>query len=293
MRNKEQYLGKAGEGALFNPGGAGWGMEALWPLLERQVALYTGGESSSVPLETAAALMESVVLCLGAAGGGHPSLAAALRAGQRALWQKTEETRTLYLRLRAALRPSGSQILRGTVEEIGNFFIWYDIRFFAQSIPCMIDYPLLRPVSEEEKGVHFITEYLCRMDWENRFCRCFKEGEVRALLERERPDYQTLPLNICEVVFARALGGVLSDKDPVGGALPGVDPDALAARIVALDGEALAQALQRGTARLCNRLRLWGTGLRGYFGAYAATLAVRVQSAGENGVARLFAAGQL
>lgn len=290
-RELARSSGKTGENALRDTS-AGWTMEQLWPLLERQAALYTGGESSSLPLETAADLMESIALSLDASSGSFSTAEEALRAGQRALWQKTEAAKTFYLRLKAALFPVGSEIMRGTVEEIGSFFTGYDLRFFAQNIPCMIDYPLLVPVPDEEKGIHFIAEYLRRLEWENRLCRCFAGGEVRALLAAERPGYQTLPLNVCEVVFARVLGGVLSGGEAVGGSLPGVDVPALVVCLAALNEVALGQMLQKGTASLCNRLCLWGSGLRGYFMAYAATLAARVKSADEKGIARLFAAGR-
>lgn len=291
MKNRRPRYGEEAVQGFSAQGISGWPAEALWPLLEGQVALYTGGDSSSVPLEMAAELMESVLFCIGEGERDAGSAGTAFRSGQRSLWKKTEDTRAFYLRLKAATPSTGSRLMAGTLDAIGDFFTWYDLRFFAHDIPCMIDYPLLVPVPETEKGIHYIAEYLCRLGCENRFCAVFEIKEVRQMLERERPGYRELPLNVCEVVFARGLGGVLSGNDPAGGVLPTVVPSRLVAQLKGLESPDIEKHLQKGAARLCNRLHLWDSGLRSYLAEYAATLAPRLRGLDTAGIARLFAAG--
>lgn len=272
-------------------------LAGLWPLLERQALLYTGGDSSSLPLETAARLFESLLFCLEVAreaGCPGEDPATLLRAGQRALTREAEAGRALLRRV-AATAPSGSASLDATLAGIGHFFRWYDIRFFAHEIPADIDYPLCLPVEEGLRGIRYIGEYLGRLGWENRLLGCFAPDERNRLLDGCRPGWRETLHNLCAPVFASVLGSAL-----VGGALAEGDAlsltaapgrrEALEKLFAGRDPEAARELLARGAARACNGLRLWDPGLRGYFADYARTLAPLACAADGEGRANLFPA---
>ncbi|MDR2909305.1 MAG: DUF6179 domain-containing protein [Oscillospiraceae bacterium] len=190
--------------------------EELYPLFERIAGLYTMGDTTSLPVETVRELLKSLrfVLSTGASAGGDHTLEELYDMGGKELWRLAGAAREL-LELAKKTDPGyGSLALRDTLGAIGGFFGRYDLRFFAHDIPCMIDYPLCLPVSEELLGVSFIGEYLRRLIIENRFCASFDRGAAQKALSRFMPDYKELVVNLFEPVFRCALGLALLGKDP-------------------------------------------------------------------------------
>ena len=140
--------------------------EALWELVRRQARLFAP-ESASLPAETAAALSESVRLTLGADRDPSVLLRSGLeerfRQGQRRLAQKVEMSRQLWRAAWAARPEIESRSLQDTLDSLSGFARRYDLRFFAQEIPCDIDYQLSQPVPETLVGVDYVNEWLRRL----------------------------------------------------------------------------------------------------------------------------------
>ena len=134
----------------------------LWRLLARQAELYTMGESTSVPVETAEALLASIrfSLELYARESGLPPQAllagdaeALLRAAEETVRRQMARTRLLYERAcRCRFREENCS-LDDTLTGIAVFFRAYDPKYFAAELPGAIDYQLCRPVPEELRGV--------------------------------------------------------------------------------------------------------------------------------------------
>lgn len=191
--------------------------ESLWQLLCRQARLYAP-DSSSLPEETAAALAESILLTLGAASNPAILLSEHLpekfRQGQRRLRQKIEMTRHLW-QIAWATRPEvENRSLLDTLNSLKYFPARYDLRFFAQEIPCDMDYQLSQPVPELLRGVDYVNEWLRRLCLEqNLLCR-FEPALVRAVLEQSCPGYRGLLINLYEPIAVNALGLALLGDDP-------------------------------------------------------------------------------
>ena len=166
-------------------------------LLARQAALYTNLQSSSVPVETAAELMESMLFCVRTAweAGFRPDsdrpLADWLLAGQRILAQRHHAGLRLQKAALSACLPLDNAVYREVLAETRRFFTWYDIRFLAHQIPCMIDYPPCLPVDDGLRGVDYINEFLRRRLWEDEFCGHFPLPRLEAVLAR-RPELAVL-----------------------------------------------------------------------------------------------------
>ncbi len=282
----------------------------LWQVMERQIALYTNLDSSSVPEKTAVELLESVLFCVAAAykeaaarggvppacegqapaGGACPDvpLAAWLLAGQRVLYQRQQAGLALQKRARATSLPLQNPMYRDALAGTKQFFTWYDIRFMAHQIPCDIDYPPALPVSEALKGIDYISQYLRQRVWEDAFCSAFPLSRVLAVLARFSPYWQAMPYNLFEPVFASALGGALLGRQAPSLCRTGEERRALWAALQPLTKPQLAARLAKATATLCNQLHIWGSAQRAYYSACAATLPARILVADKEGFGHIF-----
>ena len=72
--------------------------------------------------------------------------------------------------------------LSDTLNSLKSFSKRWDFHFFAQEIPCDIDYPLSQPVSEALRGVDYVNEWLRQLCLEQAFLDCFDPVLIRAVL---------------------------------------------------------------------------------------------------------------
>ena len=233
--------------------------EALWGLVRRQARLFAP-ESASLPAETAAALSESVRLTLGADRDPSVLLRSGLeerfRQGQRRLAQKVEMSRQLW-RAAWATRPEiESRSLQDTLDSLSGFARRYDLRFFAQEIPCDIDYQLSQPVPETLVGVDYVNEWLRRLCLEQDILRRFEPGLARAVIAAGCPDYRRLLVNLYEPVAVNALGLALLGEEPRWLDVPPSLRRRLEARLSPLSEEDRTAALDAGALALCQALEL-------------------------------------
>ena len=175
----------------------------LYELLAEQAKKYTMGESSSIPVDTARELVNSLRYTLGFADVTARDLWAEVEKGRTAIRGKTDSARILWERACLTAPRTENVFYRETLKSIGGFFGRYDVLFFAHMIPCSIDYQLLIPVPESLQGVSYVEEYLRRLLTENHLMRAFDPLPV---LEKRCPLYRELCINLCEPVLAEALG---------------------------------------------------------------------------------------
>ena len=272
--------------ALKNTGGPAPGTEKLLRLLKRQAERYTGGDSTSIPVETARELLKSVCYCLGLGPDGDlpgGDLEAAFQAGLERIEKKLVWGRGLWEAVRDHMPPVESRSMEDTVSSIGTFWRRYDYRLFAHLIPCDIDYQLAIPVPEERKGVDYINAYLTRLAVENRFLLRFSARREAALLGRWCPDYKDLLVNLFEPVFAGALGLTLLGRDPEKLLLSAAELEDLKTLFRDLPRRRLEELLKRGSDRLTDRLELNGAESRDYLRACGRALAPRIIAARDAG----------
>ena len=187
----------------------------LFALLARQVRNYTQGESDSVPVETAQALLDSICFTLGLdlEDPGERGRELLTRDLAKELTSRRERLRgemvrgnILWVSLCRALPP---------VRSIGGFWRRYDFVYLAQEIPCDIDYQLALPVPERMQGVRYVKEYLRRLSIENHFLRRYTWADLVPVLERYHPWYQEEVCNLFLPVAVNALGKALLGAAPV------------------------------------------------------------------------------
>ena len=194
--------------------------EALYSLLSAQCKSFTGGQSSSLSVETVEALLSSICFSLSCFANKYGQNALvkippekALEGARDILKKRIQLCKTLYLTLlRLPFQPDNVSY-RDTVNGMENFFKKYDYYFFADQIPCDIDYQLCLPVSESLWGVEFLTEYIKRLICESRFCGAFQRYEITALLANFGSRNDELLINVFTPVLSNALGRALLGND--------------------------------------------------------------------------------
>ena len=273
-----------------------WGESALpgklLALLARQTRLYTSGESSSVPWETAQSLMASLLYTLRLDGAGdsprwqqlaEADLEEELLRGQARIRRKLQWGRRLWQRLMASGAAGESRALGETLLGIGEFWRRYDWRFAAHEVPCDIDYPLALPVSEELEGVDYLNEWLGRLETEVRFQACFPAAERAAAWERFHPERYDLPLNLYEPLAADALCLYAQGREVGSLSVGPEERRAFAVRAALLTEPETEEALRRWAEGLGEALGLPQGRDRRYLADYAQGLLPRIRAAVEKG----------
>lgn len=176
--------------------------EELLAFLAERTARYTMGDSTSVRVKTAARLLEGILYCVYLSRQPTDAQAPDTTVRGRFIAGVHEAER---LKRRAALRyaqakrwepPVVNLAYSETLAGISGFFRLYDPNFFAQDIPCAIDYPLCQPVSERLKGVEYLLDYLERWLVESSFLRTLDANLLRRLYTGYYGDYPDLLVNL-------------------------------------------------------------------------------------------------
>ncbi|WP_411167793.1 DUF6179 domain-containing protein [Clostridium sp. MB05] len=187
----------------------------MWNLLSKHTERYTMGNSTSVPIEVAEELLNSICFSIGLElqGLNNPKevlLCEDVSHLLKASWRKIDSMIEVGKRLLEEVKENSPYIenisYNDTLKEIGEFFKRYDYRFFAHKIDCSIDYQLSNPVSEKLQGIEYINEYLKFLIIENEFCKYFNKDKVIYILNSYCPDYKRLLINIFELILTNAVG---------------------------------------------------------------------------------------
>ena len=258
--------------------------DRLLRLLERRTAIYTMGDSSSVPSHVAVDILRSVCFVLGI-DPDDPTvpeellsvdLEAEFRCGLAEIERKVKLTGKLWQRACTSTPMLPNVSLHDTLASIGNFPRAYDFRSMAHEIPVSFDYQLCHPVSDELLGVDYINEYLRHLVIENDFLGRFELKTCKRLLSASCPDYEGLLINLYEPVAANAIGLALVGKDPHRLKVSDDDRAEIVRRLGALGHAARGRVLREAAAAACDSLRISDDAAREYLADYAAHLLPRI-----------------
>lgn len=211
-------------GPANEPSGALGFEDRFLRLLEKRTALYTMGDSTSVPAHVAVDLMLSVCFVLGIDPDDPQVPDELLSADLDEVFERrlshiaeqVERVRVLWRDACLGMPLIPNIALRDTLAEIGRFADRYDYRSMAHDIPCSIDYPLCHPVPEWLAGVEYVTAYLQRLLREIRFLGRFETDACLRVLAGTCPDYRGLVINLYEPVATNAIGLVMTGAEPWG-----------------------------------------------------------------------------
>jgi len=195
-------------------------------ILAKQTELYNKGNSSSVRIETAKDILDSIMFTIGTALKTYPvsdDAVAAVKSGNMGTFYR-QGSKQIDVMIKTA-KALHAFILRDVfetdnifysptiIDAINGFFKLYDPAFGAHKIHITADYPVYNPM-KKKAGIEFIINYLENICYENLFCLNFSPGAVRGLLCGYIDDYQGSVINIYEHVLSAVIGCVLSGANP-------------------------------------------------------------------------------
>ena len=189
-------------------------LEELVPIVGKLAEKYTAYESTSITYEKADQLMEAVLYCiheLEQDGGDFEvstdriSAQRAYEAGLRSVENKVKKALDLYNSSMPNFRHYGNKCLYRTfVLELPHFFQRYDTRFEPQNTILILDYPVLKDISEYT-GIDKIYEYIRCIYLEQKFLGIFPREYVTGVLSKYRDDMG----NLCESVLVDVIRHIL------------------------------------------------------------------------------------
>lgn len=258
---------------------------SLLELLKKQTKLYTMGDSTSVPKETAQELLRSICYTLQTADSGfsdQPDVAdleALYLAGIRQIEKKIALGKKLWQAACLSAPLIDNLALRDTLHSIRNFWKQYHYAFFAHEIPCIIDYQLCHPVPESLLGVDYINEYLQHILIENELIGKFPVDLVIRLLQNHCPDYKNLLINLYEPVAGNVLGLALMQSDVRKLDITAQEREKIFLHLKGLPAHEITCKLKKAAKTACAALQILHPSSVNYLTKMAEGLSCRIQAA--------------
>jgi len=262
--------------------------------LAKQTEQYTGGESSSVKIETAQSILESIFYTIGIYLKNfpdadrsievlkHSSLSELYRHGKKLLENKFANAEKLLDAVRNNCLVTDHCAYNDTIRTgLLLFFSAYDIDFAAHDIPASIDYPLSND-QMELAGVEYIYNYLQILFWENQFCNKFPERNIHCLLRGYHDHYQDLLINIFGLVLTNTIACVLANKKAAQLNIEPSERQHLYHTLAYLPKDKLSAVLQDASTKLCKELNITNRFLQKHIAATASALPAGIKNALEN-----------
>lgn len=259
--------------------------ERFLRLIERRTAIYTMGDSTSVPKHVALDILASVCFVLGI-DPNEPvvperlltiDLEAEFRRRLADIEREVERSGELWRAVVATMPPLPSVALHDTIKAIGDFPRAYDFRSMAHEIPVSFDYPLCHWVADTLLGVEYINEYLRRLLTEADFLARFDRGACVAVLERTSPDFADLIVNLYEPVATNAIGRSLAGLDPAPLLLAEDERAVIVRTLGPLGAGARERALREAAERVCDAMGVAEEFARAYLVDLAPELLPRIE----------------
>ena len=224
-------------------------------LLAKRTERFTGGESSSVKVETAQRILQSIFYSIGIYLKSFPDpdmsiavlkqkpLPELYQQGKKLIEIQLDSTKQLFYEIQNDHLITDNRAYNDTLlDGIPGFFPAYDVDFAAHDTPASIDYPL----SDDKMdlvGVEYISSYLQKLFLENEFCKNFPVHDIHCLLRGYDDHYQDLLINIFELVLTNAVGSWLANKSVQLRVLP-LDRQYLQDKLTNLSRDILNKMLQ-------------------------------------------------
>jgi len=267
----------------------------LLQMLSGHVERYTRGESSSVTVEKAQMLTQSILYGLGvrlkslsdnrealSAITGRP-LSELYEEGMSIIREMIGSAEALLEKARAGRIVTDLEAYNETVDEaLPGFFQAYDSDFQAHETAASIDYPLGFD-RMDLSGIEYIHIYLQKLNWENHLCSHYSERDLRRLLNGYDRHYSALLVNVFQLVLTNALGSLLAGGSALCLMITGNDRSILQQRLACRCREELSDLMERALEQLFLELGVDEPSFRQYVRDCTDGLAVRLGNAVQSG----------
>ncbi|MBZ9686651.1 DUF6179 domain-containing protein [Clostridium estertheticum] len=263
-------------------------------LLSKRIERYTDGESSSVKVETAESIMQSIFYCVGSYLKSFPDIDMSIEVlkqkpllelylnGKKTIDLQLECAKELLCEIQNDSVVTDNYAYNDTIQNgLQVFFTSYDVDFAAHDTPASIDYPLSND-NMELVGIDYIDSYLKKLSLENKFCKNFTEHDIHCLLRGYDENYKDLLINIFGLVLTNLVGSLLANKTTLQLKIEPSDRVFLQQKLGGLSKDKLDTMLQCAARRLCTELNISERILQKHIAATVMELSERVKNALEN-----------
>lgn len=247
-------------------------MEQMYWLCGKQVQSYHKyrhmGINSSVPVELAQDLMESIEYTINQVGGifAHPNAEEALRLGQEILNDKVSNAKTMLDLVNGTSPHWQTECRWETLRYLHHYLDTYDPRHLAHKGPEDLFYPILISPPKGIQGIDCCLFYLNILWFENQIMAGIPDDTLSQFWDH----LPTATLNQCESLLINGIGKALigAEINPLV-----FDPDEYMQLIVAMI-KANENALYSAAVLLCQWLNLKDDNARRYVFAIIPQLSV-------------------
>ena len=235
-------------------------------LLASRAALFTEGKSSSVPVETAQLLLDSVTHTIGvylrslpspedAASyleNGKFSVFRSFCLGLRMIENSYKAAKKRYIRLKKHIIKTPNEFYISTLSSgITAFFKNYSPSYASHITNITADYRPLLP-TEDVSGMEFMKIYIDRLYTENAFLDIIGDEAVHRAMYSYDTSYASQLFNLFETVLLSCLVPVSAGKS-LNGLKPNArDRAALVKKLESLNPNELASYIAGLTRKLCD-----------------------------------------
>ena len=191
-------------------------MGQMYLLVEKQVRSYHWqrhmGNNSSVPVELAQELMESIEYTIGLAGGvyAHANLEEALLLGQEILENKLSKAKSMLDLVNATAPQWQTECRWEALSYLRHYLEQYDHLHLAHKGPDDLFYPILISLPEGTQGIDSCLFYLNVLWIENQIMAGFPDEVLEHFWNR----LPTGILNQCEHLLINGMGKALICEIP-------------------------------------------------------------------------------
>lgn len=263
-------------------------------LLAKQTERFTGGSSSSVTVETAQSITMYIFYCIGIFLKGLPEIDMGIvklkqeplcelyQNGRQIIESQISCAKELLEAVQRSRVHTSNQAYNDTIEEgIASFFSCYDADFTAHYTQASIDYPLSNG-KMNLAGIEYIYSYLYKLLLENQFCQNFSSQSINSVLHSYNNNYESLLVNIFQLVLINALGCILVKKSALKLNIESKDLQYLQQELEALSKEELYMILQGASEQLFIQLDILSKELQEYILLTLQDASVSLKNALEN-----------
>lgn len=267
-------------------------------ILKDLIKRYTKNESTSVSVETAESLLNSLYYSIDAYTSSLKdpecciellrvkSLQEIYNSGIEIVSEAVIETMMLLNEVKENKLDIQNEVYNDTIEKgIPKFFKSYNLVFDAQNGDCDIDYPLLFD-DMKARGIFYIKEYLEKLKMENEFCNYFNKIDIQTLFIDYASVYKIdpikFPINIFEIVLINNIFSVLSGNEPSIIILSKLQGTMIINNLKSMDSIEINMSISEAIKKIIKYFHEENTTLAEYIKNYINILVPRILTAAKN-----------